>query len=128
MDDGAVLNVGPFAYDYLAGVAPEDAAEPDAGVGMNLNVADEYGVWCDEGGLMDFGGEAVDGVEQVVPLSRWFTVEEWEHGRKGAGQLSIAVAPVVVEVMCYSGVEQGWWVIMDSNHYRDSLKRDKSCP
>jgi hypothetical protein len=45
---------------------------------------------------MDFGGEAVDGVEQVVPLSRWFTVAEWEHGRKGAGQLSIAVAPVVV--------------------------------
>lgn len=56
MQNGSVLDIGPRPYgDGFGIVSPYGAAEPDGGIFLQDDVADDGGVGCDPGGGCDSG-------------------------------------------------------------------------
>src|SRR5712672_89314 len=68
VEDGAILNVGAGADADVVDVAADYRAGPDAGVGADDDVADDYGGGVNVSGGGDFGALAAIGSDHCIPV------------------------------------------------------------
>jgi hypothetical protein len=71
VEDAAVLDIGAGADADVVDVAADYRAGPDAGVGANDYVADDYGGGVNVGGGGDLGALAAVGADVGLSIQFW---------------------------------------------------------